>query len=160
MTQVIADKEKKSSSYREGRLDALSEEKVTKIKKFAKEYITKVIRKIEKSGKRVKLAEDTPSTSMHTPNSQDDDGRETQMQENNMTMSVEEAMDMDADSGSEDSEADEDVALDSIDPSDPKTDPQFQSRPSGATDDAMDTDDLPVVIPPLLDTHFLPLTDA
>ncbi|KAG6374133.1 hypothetical protein JVT61DRAFT_4779 [Boletus reticuloceps] len=49
LTHLIAEKEKKSTSYREGRLDALSDEKVTKIKKFAKEYITKVLRKLDKS---------------------------------------------------------------------------------------------------------------
>ena len=48
LTHIIAEKEKKSSSYREGRLDALSEEKTLKIKKFAKEYIAKILRKLEK----------------------------------------------------------------------------------------------------------------
>ncbi|KZT68078.1 hypothetical protein DAEQUDRAFT_766652 [Daedalea quercina L-15889] len=48
LTHIIAEKEKKSSSYREGRLDALSDEKVVKIKKFAKEYIAKILRKMEK----------------------------------------------------------------------------------------------------------------
>ena len=41
LTHVIAEKEKKSTSYKEGKLDALSEEKVAKIKKFSKEYIHK-----------------------------------------------------------------------------------------------------------------------
>jgi [histone H3]-lysine36 N-trimethyltransferase len=50
LTQIIADKEKKSSSYKENKLDSLSEEKTTKIKKFAKEYIAKIMRKLEKSG--------------------------------------------------------------------------------------------------------------
>ncbi|EIN05933.1 hypothetical protein PUNSTDRAFT_54761 [Punctularia strigosozonata HHB-11173 SS5] len=50
LTQIIADKEKKSSSYKEGKLDSLSDEKTAKIKKFAKEYVAKVIRKLEKSG--------------------------------------------------------------------------------------------------------------
>lgn len=48
LTHIISEKEKKSSSYREGQLDALSEEKTIKIKKFAKEYIAKVLRKLEK----------------------------------------------------------------------------------------------------------------
>ena len=48
LTHIIAEKEKKSSSYREGRLDALSEEKTLKIKKFAKEYIAKILRKLDK----------------------------------------------------------------------------------------------------------------
>ena len=47
LTQVIADKEKKSSSYRERKLDALSEEKIMKIKKFSKDYINKILRKME-----------------------------------------------------------------------------------------------------------------
>lgn len=52
LTHIIAEKEKKSTSYKEDRLDALSDEKVTKIKKFAKEYIAKVLRKLEKSKSR------------------------------------------------------------------------------------------------------------
>ncbi|KAJ3515007.1 hypothetical protein NLJ89_g2034 [Agrocybe chaxingu] len=126
LTQVIAEKEKKSSSYREGRLEALSEEKVVKIKKFAKEYIAKILRKIEKSGKRPhhhhhhhhrppgssasatastsastpSAMDNTPSTSMHTPNS--NDGEDIHMHDASMSMSVEEAMGMDPDSGSDD----------------------------------------------------------
>lgn len=108
MTQIIADKEKKSSSYRDGRLDALSEDKVVKIKKFAKEYIAKIIRKMEKQNKihssLTSTMQDTPSTSTHTPNSHDGD-----MHKRPASMSVEEAMDMNLDdSGSEDDE-DEDM---------------------------------------------------
>ncbi|TFK37690.1 hypothetical protein BDQ12DRAFT_607516 [Crucibulum laeve] len=96
LTQIIADKEKKSSSYKEGRLDSLSDEKIAKIKKFAKEYIAKIIRRLEKSGQRARpTTQATPSTSMNTPNSADGDG----VMETEMT--VEEAMGMDADSGSE-----------------------------------------------------------
>ena len=95
---MIAEKEKKSSSYREGKLDALSEEKIMKIKKFSKDYINKILRKMEKSGKRLKppisTMLPTPSTSTHTPNS---DGGDTSV----VSMSVEEAMDMDPDSGSD-----------------------------------------------------------
>lgn len=106
LTQVIADKEKKSASYRDGKLDALSEEKVIKIKKFSKDYIGKILRKMEKSGKRPKPPNNsttlpTPSTSTHTPNS-NDGGGDTSV----VSMSVEEAMDMDTDSGS-DAEDDE-----------------------------------------------------
>jgi histone-lysine N-methyltransferase SETD2 len=36
LTQLIADKEKKSGSYKENKLEALSDEKVAKIKKFSK----------------------------------------------------------------------------------------------------------------------------
>ncbi|KDR78396.1 hypothetical protein GALMADRAFT_65042 [Galerina marginata CBS 339.88] len=107
--EIIADKEKKSSSYRDNRLDTLSEEKVVKIKKFAKEYIAKVIRKMEKSGKMLhssstSTAQDTPSTSMQTPNS--NDGGDTSTQPLSM---FEEAMGMDLDSGSDE---DEDVDMD------------------------------------------------
>jgi hypothetical protein len=89
LTCLIAEKEKKSSSYKEGKLDALSEEKVTKIKKFAKEYIAKVLRKLEKSGYRPKDSPSVPSTAnasaaSETPNSND-----------RTVMTVEEAMDMD-----------------------------------------------------------------
>jgi hypothetical protein len=52
LTQIISDKEKKSSVYKAGKLDSLSEEKSGKIKKFAKEYIAKVLRKVEKSKSR------------------------------------------------------------------------------------------------------------
>lgn len=101
LTQVIAEKEKKSSSYREGNLDALTEEKISKIKKFAKEYIAKILRKLEKSGKRDRPSssstiQTTPSTSMATPNSADGD-----VAMDVLPMSVEEAMDMDPDSASE-----------------------------------------------------------
>lgn len=51
LTQIIAEKEKKSSHYKDNKLEALSDEKVVKIKKFAKEYIAKVLRKLEKAGK-------------------------------------------------------------------------------------------------------------
>ncbi|KAG6868781.1 hypothetical protein C0993_010708 [Termitomyces sp. T159_Od127] len=51
LTQIITNKEKKSSSYKEGRLEKLSDEKVAKIKKFSKDYIAKILRKIEKSSK-------------------------------------------------------------------------------------------------------------
>jgi len=106
LTQVIAEKEKKSSSYREGKLDALSEEKVSKIKKFAKEYIAKILRKLEKSGKHdgpsSSSIQATPSTSMATPNSADGD-----VVMDVPPMSVEEAMDMNPDSASEGEEDEE-----------------------------------------------------
>lgn len=69
LTHVIAEKEKKSSSYREGRLDALSDEKAAKIKKFAKEYIVKVLRKLEKS--KSKQSPSKPSSSHHRDREQD-----------------------------------------------------------------------------------------
>jgi len=48
LTQILADKEKKSSMYQSGKLDTLPEDKVQKIKKFCKEYIAKLLRKLEK----------------------------------------------------------------------------------------------------------------
>jgi [histone H3]-lysine36 N-trimethyltransferase len=77
LTHLIAEKEKKSTSYKEGKLDSLSEEKITKIKKFAKEYIAKILRKLEKAGHRPKpsiasgSSSSMPTTSpvMETPNS-------------------------------------------------------------------------------------------
>ncbi|KAG5637082.1 hypothetical protein H0H81_005815 [Sphagnurus paluster] len=81
LTQIIAEKEKKSSGYKEGRLDKLSDEKVVKIKKFAKEYIAKVLRKLAKSsGKRLHgsssstAVQGTSSTAQDTPNSNSADG--------------------------------------------------------------------------------------
>lgn len=102
LTQIIADKEKKSSSYKEWKLDQLSDEKVAKIKTFAKEYIAKVLRKLEKSGHRPRPSSSTatratPSTSLGTPNSTEGADGVTA----NVSMSVEEAMDMDPDSDDE-----------------------------------------------------------
>lgn len=113
LTQIISDKEKKSSNYRDNKLDGLSEEKEVKIKKFAKEYIAKVIRKIEKLSKRpqastslsASTANNTPSTSMTTPNS--NDGGDSRHRDN--AMSVEEAMGMEPNSDSEGEGDDEDV---------------------------------------------------
>ncbi|KAJ7079995.1 histone methyltransferase [Mycena belliarum] len=98
--ELIADKERKSSSYADNKLEALSDEKVAKIKKFAKEYIVKVVRKAEKTSKTrassssASGAQGTPS--IDTPNSID--GVDTVMTE----MTVEEAMDMDPATESED----------------------------------------------------------
>jgi hypothetical protein len=108
LTQLIADKEKKSSSYRDNKLDALSDEKVVKIKKFAKEYIAKVVRKAEKSGHKKRphssSAEQGPSSALDTPNSIE--GVDTEMTE----MTVEEAMDMDPATESDDEGGEEDGA--------------------------------------------------
>ncbi|KAI8990416.1 hypothetical protein BD414DRAFT_483561 [Trametes punicea] len=73
LTQIIAEKEKKSSSYKEGRLDSLSEEKTAKIKKFSKEYVAKVLRKLEKSGQRRKPSSSVAPTagSSSTPDGRD-----------------------------------------------------------------------------------------
>ncbi|KAG7447390.1 SET domain-containing protein [Guyanagaster necrorhizus] len=69
LTHIIAEKEKRSHSYRDGKLDALSDEKVAKMKKFAKEYIAKILRKSEKRKRTNAIIEATPSRSADTPNS-------------------------------------------------------------------------------------------
>lgn len=115
MTQVIAEKEKKSSSYKESRLESLSDEKVSKIKKFSKDYIAKVLHKLEKSSKRPKHSgsstkDATPSSSMimDTPNSNDGgEGTEGVAGDSGMQMSVEEAMGMDHDDDDIDSDTDD-----------------------------------------------------
>ncbi|KAI0287878.1 hypothetical protein BC826DRAFT_1041913 [Russula brevipes] len=87
LTHIIAEKEKKSSSYKDkdsNKLDALSEEKKTKIKKFAREYIQKVLHKLDK-GKRGLPDSATAST-------------------------VEEAMDLSADEDEDDRDRDRDRA--------------------------------------------------
>jgi [histone H3]-lysine36 N-trimethyltransferase len=49
LTNIIAEKEKKLPGYKDLKLDALSEDKQAKIKKFAKEYIVKLVRKLKKA---------------------------------------------------------------------------------------------------------------
>jgi len=124
LTQIIADKEKKSSSYKESKLDSLSDEKVAKIKKFAKEYIAKILHKMEKSGKKSNGSSSSTapthaasSVSVETPNSHGDaDGGDVVMAE----MTVEEAMDLGEDSGSDEDGEDEHQEPDqSPDPSSP-----------------------------------------
>ena len=65
LTQIISDKEKKSHSYQSGKLDALSEEKANKIKKFSKEYIAKLLRRMEKSGSKSTHTTDPRSRKSH-----------------------------------------------------------------------------------------------
>lgn len=143
LTGVIAEKEKKSSSYKNSKLEALSEEKVVKIKKFSKEYIAKVLRKLEKSGKRSKPSNSvlpTPSTSTHTPSSHDG-GDDTPSHA--ISMSVEEAMGMDPDSdnGDDDEEmgtpVDQQTSPSSVSMAPPLSGPQLRH----ANDEAMMVDD-------------------
>lgn len=125
MTQLISDKEKKSSSYRDNRLESLSEEKVAKIKKFSKEYIAKIIRKMDKASKiptsssTSTTTQDTPSTSLPTPNSHDGDANSFQPP---MFSGEPMGMDLDDDSGSDfggdkigSDEGDEDDQMDNAD---------------------------------------------
>ncbi|KAF8999768.1 hypothetical protein BDQ17DRAFT_1360339 [Cyathus striatus] len=143
LTHVIAEKEKKSLNYKEGRLDSLPDEKVAKIKKFSKEYVTKVLRKLEKSGKKLSApasssaTQATPSrsTSMNTPNSADGFG--------DITMSVEEAMDMDPDSGNESESEDERDARHVSAEEPPSSTSTGASRIADFGGDAMDVDELP-----------------
>ncbi|KAL0575092.1 histone methyltransferase set2 [Marasmius crinis-equi] len=72
LTEKIAEREKKSSAYKEGKLDSLSDEKTAKIKKYAKEYITnKILRKVGKSGRRPSSTAIKQAPSDGTPNSAD-----------------------------------------------------------------------------------------
>ncbi|EKM52685.1 uncharacterized protein PHACADRAFT_211907 [Phanerochaete carnosa HHB-10118-sp] len=67
LTQKIADKEKKSTSYKDNRLEALSDEKAEKIKKFCKEYIaTKILRRRESGSSH--RHHHTSSSRLDTPN--------------------------------------------------------------------------------------------
>ncbi|KAF7373580.1 Histone methyltransferase [Mycena sanguinolenta] len=127
LTHIIAEKEKKLESYKDSKLDALSDDKVNKIKKFSKvvfqllfsgaglkswkEYIEKVVRRKEKSGHKHRppsssTTQATPSA-VDTPNSID--GVDAVMTE----MTVEEAMDMDpASESGEESEDNVDMEVD------------------------------------------------
>lgn len=69
MTETISEKEKKSSSYKEGKLDSFSDEKASKIKKFAKEYIIKVLKKLKDKKRKRNGNGDAagPSTSTSAP---------------------------------------------------------------------------------------------
>ncbi|KAG9311141.1 hypothetical protein JVU11DRAFT_9056 [Chiua virens] len=130
LTHVIAEKEKKSTSYKEGRLDSLSDEKAAKIKKFAKEYIAKVLRKLEKSTSKHGSAssshphkdrdrrkrEHAPSGSLPSPVAHRDGSDGEREEDVEMVMSVEQAMDLgsdseDGDHGHDGDDADADMDL-------------------------------------------------
>lgn len=124
LTHVIVEKEKKSSSYKEGRLDTLSDEKTVKIKKFAKEYITKVLRKLDKSKSRQSPSKPSsshrrdqdrdrgghvpsgsvpsPEVHQHRENWHEDGDGDGEGDDVEMVMSVEQAMDLGSDSDGED----------------------------------------------------------
>lgn len=99
LTHIIAVKEKKSSSYKDGRLDALSDEKTAKIKKFAKEYITKVLRRHQKSKR--KASSSSAQAASLAIDENDHEGGDVPM-----LMSVDEAMDLGDGSDSETEDAD------------------------------------------------------
>jgi hypothetical protein len=155
LTQIITEKEKKSSSYRDNKLDSLSEEKVVKIKKFAKEYIAKVVRKMEKSGKNplkagssasASIVRDTPtsSTAQQTPNSTDGDNAQY-----TSFMSAEDAMQINFDSDVE-SDDDEDAVMADAQPyrAPPTNISHSDSRTHKRGHDSMLVDDDP--------PHFIP----
>lgn len=79
LTHLIAEKEKKSSSYETAKLDSLSDEKQQKIKKFVKDYVAKILRRMrDKKSKNHRHDEKTLSSrgsprqaSSDTPNSND-----------------------------------------------------------------------------------------
>ncbi|TFK48255.1 hypothetical protein OE88DRAFT_1762721 [Heliocybe sulcata] len=102
LTQLISEKEKKSNSYKEGKLDMFSEEKTVKIKKFAKEWIAKLMRKLEKSGHRRR----PPNSSSSSKGPGEPSAYSSALKEDAdyamdedvpMAMTVEEAMDMEED---------------------------------------------------------------
>ncbi|EIW76613.1 SET domain-containing protein [Coniophora puteana RWD-64-598 SS2] len=121
LTQVITEKEKKSNSYKENKLDSLSEEKTAKIKKFAKDYIAKVIRKLDKSklkSSSLTSASATASTSQTPAQEQNTPEHEGGGGNGGMTMSVENALEMDeSDSEPEDADGDADGDAAMADPS-------------------------------------------
>lgn len=101
LTHIIAEKEKKSSSYKEGRLDSLSDEKIAKIKKFAKEYIAKLLHRLEK-GKRHSSSAANPDDSMDASGSgatlaQDDTHEEMDLNAVMPELSTVDLMDLDED---------------------------------------------------------------
>ncbi|KAI0052410.1 hypothetical protein FA95DRAFT_1483622 [Auriscalpium vulgare] len=110
LTHIIAEKEKKSSSYRESKLDALSDEKQAKIKKFAREYIHKVLHKMEKHRKRPPESSASTTSSRHAQaNASGSASYEPEEDaDGGMAMTVEEAMDMSDDEPEPEHEDDED----------------------------------------------------
>ncbi|KAI6009958.1 hypothetical protein EDC04DRAFT_837620 [Pisolithus marmoratus] len=120
LTHIIAEKEKKSTSYKEGKLDALNDEKTAKIKKFAREYIAKVVRKLEKSKHKPSSSGDaqrgqgntSPTVNLDAADMHED-SRDVEM-----TMSVEQAMDLGSDDDAEMDEPDDaQHSSDEVDPS-------------------------------------------
>ncbi|KZT03301.1 SET domain-containing protein [Laetiporus sulphureus 93-53] len=113
LTHIIAEKEKKSSSYREGKLDALSEEKTVKIKKFAKEYIAKVLRKLEKpDDRRASGSRSKPSSTANDSSSvaASCSGSILAPDESMPVISVDDMMDIDGSDHEEDEGHDQDMA--------------------------------------------------
>ena len=79
LTHLITEKEKKSTSYETAKLDSLSDEKQQKIKKFVKDYVAKILRKMRDRKSKNHRHNEKPlssgvpprQTSGDTPNSND-----------------------------------------------------------------------------------------
>ena len=152
LTHIIAEKEKKSSSYKDNKLDVLSDEKTSKIKKFAREYIHKVLHKLEKGKRRPPDSDSgmsaqsrghhphsskstTPRPLLSTPSLQGEDGGDVDMDMEEMEMSVEEAMDLSADEDDADAvdvDADEDDEPTPVEPAESDTSTAVASAPASA----------------------------
>ncbi|KAI9508050.1 hypothetical protein F5148DRAFT_1303778, partial [Russula earlei] len=139
LTHIIAEKEKRSSSYKENKLDGLSDEKKAKIKTFAREYIQKVLHRLEKR-RRLPLppgpGSERPGSSAPssaTPqerNGAGDDDDEGGEEVEGLEMSVEEAMDFSADEDDADADdVDEDDEPTPVEPAESDTSTAVASAP-------------------------------
>jgi hypothetical protein len=154
LTHIISEKEKKSSSYKDNKLDALSDEKKAKIKKFAREYIQKILHRLEKGKRRPPDSGSGASAQSHhhngntatpplhslpplsTPSQQGEEGGDADI-DMEMAMSVEEAMDLSADEDDPngvDMDADEDEDEDdeptTVEPAESDTSTAVASAPT------------------------------
>lgn len=93
---MIAEKEKKSKTYREGKLDALTPEKINKIKAFAKEYIGKIIQRAKKQGREKGDLGEPGSSSRPTPEKHGDNDQEMSVED---TLELGEVLEDDDNSG-------------------------------------------------------------
>ncbi|KAF9078295.1 hypothetical protein BDP27DRAFT_1565 [Rhodocollybia butyracea] len=123
LTEKIANREKNSSAYQENRLDALPEEKIIKIKKYAKDYIDKLLRRMDSKHSHRKPSSTSASISASVESSATPSGSgfvgspspaigtptSAALQANMAAVDLDdgEAMDLDSDSESSD---DEDVS--------------------------------------------------
>ncbi|KAF5332929.1 hypothetical protein D9758_015955 [Tetrapyrgos nigripes] len=156
LSEKVAEREKKSSAYRHGKLDQLSEEKLKKIKAYAKEYCTKLLAKMHGKSRRPSSSTnghvrassstlvDTPVSAADTPNSGDLPTRVAgiDLQENEVDMDMDQDVEMDVDSDS-DSDADGDGDGDG------DGEPDAGAGPSGFREHDDDND---------AQTHFSPKT--
>ncbi|KAJ3976629.1 hypothetical protein EV361DRAFT_789902 [Lentinula raphanica] len=114
--EKVAAREKKSSAYQQNKLDAFSDEKTAKIKKYAKEYIDKLLQRMKKEARHrkpsssasasVSAASATPSGQDVSPSSAAGTPNSTMLQVDLAAVALDDSMDMDTDSES-DSESNE-----------------------------------------------------